>query len=196
MVATPDLSAVAVHLHTPVYRYHQYQGSTNDCGPTSLAIAANALLGEERFQGPRVSQDMNGLVFELRPFPHFVVQRIPNWATFPWGIAHYLRKHGIAARWLPLGREGRLHHNLLANQITLVIVGEPLRWEKGRYAGWGHVKVLFGYTPGRGFLFVDPAYQRRPDDPDPYRRYGLAWQEEKEFLRQWRNFFRICIEVG
>lgn len=56
-------------------------------------------------------------------------------------------------------------------------------------------KVLFGYTPGRGFLFVDPAYERRHDGSDSWKQHGLFWQEEKEFLRQWRGLFGIYIEA-
>ena len=196
MAEMPDLSAVTFHLHTPVFRYHQHQGNTNDCGPTSLAIAANALLDEERFQGPEVAQEMNDPAFEVRPFPHFVVRRIHNWATFPWGIVHYLRQHDVPARWSPLGTVERLRRNLLADRITIVMLGEPLHWEGRRYAGWGHAKVLFGYTPEKGFLFVDPAYQHRPDDPDSWKQHALSWQEEREFRRQWRNLLGIYVEVG
>jgi hypothetical protein len=87
----------------------------------------------------------------------------------------------------------RLRQNLLANLITIVVIGEPLHWRKWRYAGWGHVKVLFGHTPGRGFLFVDPGYPRRP--ADPWAAHGLFWQGEEEFWKQWRNLFQIYIEV-
>ena len=196
MAEMPDLSTVTFHLRTPVYRYHQHQGQTKDCGPTSLAIAANALLGEERFQGPRVAQEMNDPAFEVRPFPHFVVRRIRNWATFPWGIVQYLQQHDIPARWSPRGTVDTLRRNLLADRLTIVMLGELLHWENRRYAAWGHAKVLFGYTPGQGFLFVDPAYERRPDAPDSWEHYGLSWQEEGEFLQQWRGLFRIYVEVG
>lgn len=196
MAEMPDLSAVTFHLRTPVFHYHQYQGRTDDCGPTSLAIAANALLGEERFQGPVVAQEMNAPAFEVRPFPHFVVRRIHNWATFPWGIVHYLREHDIPARWSMMGTLNKLRRNLLDDRITIVILGEPWRWKKWCYKGWSHAKVLFGYAPGQGFLFVDPAHQRRPNNPDTWAQHGLFWQEEQEFLRQWRNVLRIRIEVG
>jgi hypothetical protein len=196
MAEMPDLSTVTFHQRTPVYRYHQYQGQTKDCGPTSLAIAANALLGEDRFQGPVVAQEMNDPAFEVRPFPHFVVRRIQNWATFPWGIVHYLQQHDIPARWSPLGTVNILRRNLLADRLTIVMLGELLHWENRRYAAWGHAKVLFGYAPGQGFLFVDPAYERRPDAPDSWEHYGLFWQEETEFLRQWRGLFSIYVEVG
>jgi hypothetical protein len=181
------------HLARPVYRFHQYQGLTNDCGPTSLAIAANTLLQKEQFAGPDVAEQMSRLRFEWRPFPHLVVSRIPGWATFPWGIVYTLRKHGFRARWRPFGSLERLRQNLLANLITIVVIGEPLHWRKWRYAGWGHVKVLFGHTPGRGFLFVDPGYPRRP--ADPWAAHGLFWQGEEEFWKQWRNLFQIYIEV-
>jgi len=193
MIEMPDLSAVTYHLSTPVYRYHQHQGRTNDCGPTSLAIAANALLGEERFQWQTVAEEMSHPAFEVRPFPHFVVRRVRNWATFPWGIAHYLRQHAIPARWSILGSVDRLRYNLVANRITIVILGEPWRWEKRHYTGWAHAKVLFGYTPEQGFLFVDPAYA---PGHDPLKQFGLFWQAEPEFLRQWRNVLKIYIEVG
>lgn len=196
MTEVPDLSSVTFHLRTPVYRYHQHQGNTNDCGPTSLAIAANALLGEQRFQGPTVAQEMNDPVFEVWPFPHFVVRRVHNWATFPWGIVHYLRQHDIPARWSLLGSVHRLRWNLLADRITIVILGEPWRWEERRYRGWSHAKILFGHTPGQSFLFVDPAYGRRPGDPGSWEHHGLFWQGEREFLRQWRNVFRIYVEIG
>ncbi|MGD2178058.1 MAG: hypothetical protein PVG71_09575 [Anaerolineae bacterium] len=193
MAESPDLSGVASYLSRPVYRYHQYQGYSNDCGPTSLAIAANALLGREAFQGPDVARQMSHVAFEWRPLPHVVIQRIPNWATFPWGIVYYLKKHDLPARWGPFGTVERLRSNLLANQITIVVVGEPWSWRKGRYAGWAHVKILFGHTPGQGFLFVDPGHSRADD---PWKRHGLFWQEESEFLRQWRNLFRTYVEVG
>lgn len=196
MAETPDLTTVALHLRTPVYHYHQYQGNTNDCGPTSLAIAANALLKENRFQGSSVAQEMNDPAFEVRPFPHFVVRRIRNWATFPWGIVHYLRQNSIPARWSPFGTAKKLRRNLTSDKITIVMLGELLHFEKRRYAGWGHAKVLFGHTQGRGFLFVDPAFKCHPDDSDTWKKFCLFWQEESEFLRQWRNLFSIYVEVG
>jgi hypothetical protein len=165
---------------------------TNDCGPTSLAIAANALLDREAFRGPDVAEEMSHVVFEWRPIPHLMVPRIPGWATFPWGIVHAFRKQGFGARWRLFGTAERLQRNLLANRITIVVIGEPLRWERWTYRGWAHFKILFGHTPGRGFLFVDPGYSLGGDS---WSRHGLFWQEEAAFLRQWRNMLRITIEV-
>ncbi len=191
-----DLSGVTRHLRTPVYRYHQYQGETNDCGPTCAAIAANALLGEVRFQGAEVAREMNRPAFEARPLPHVVVRRVPNWATFPWGITHYLGQHGIPARWRLLNPVETLGRNLREDRISIVMLGQPLRRRGWRYAGWSHAKILFGHTPERGLLFVDPRYRRQPEADNPWARWGLFWQKEREFLRLWRGLGRICIEVG
>ncbi|HNT73393.1 MAG TPA: C39 family peptidase [Anaerolineae bacterium] len=195
MVEAPDLTSLQFHLATPVYRYHQHQGETNDCGPTCLAMAANARLGEARFLGAAVAQEMNRWRPSARPKLQMTPPRIRRWATFPWGIVQYLRDHGIAARWAVGGTLERLRRNLLDDRITLVIIGEPLRWRKGRYDGWSHFKIVFGYTPGEGLLFVDPAQTRLPDPPTFWKQNGLSWQDEASFLRQWRQMGRLYIEV-
>lgn len=196
VVAEPlDLSLVTLRLRKPVYRYYQYQALTNDCGPTTLAIAANTLWGREELQGPTVAREMNRIGLAWRAFPYIGPSRIPGWATFPWGLVHHLRKRGLRARWHPFGSLDRLRRNLLDDTITVVIVGEPLRWENRGYRGWAHYKVLFGYEAGRGLLFVDPAV-KRPKDPRRIEHHGLSWQGEAEFLRQWANLLRLYIEVG
>ncbi len=182
-----NLDAVASRLNTPLHKYHQYQGKTNNCGPTSLAIVANALWGQTRLQGPRVAQELSTPRFRVHPIPHLVVRRIPNWATFPWGIVDYLRQLEIPAHWAVGGTEEKLRRNLDAEQITMVIIGELWSWRGWRYTGWAHVKILYGFTPGRGYLFVDPASRDK---------HGLSWQTAEEFAQQWRNLFRSYIEVG
>ncbi len=193
----PDIQIIPYRMSLPVNEYHQYQGQeSSDCGPTSLAIAANALLGEERFLKDQVSAEMNHPGFRVWPFPHFIVRRIHNWATFPWGIVHYLREHGFRARWAPFGTAGKLQRNLVENQVTLVFVGEPWRWKDRGYDGWAHVKVLFGVQPGKGYVFVDPGYRKRPEDPESWAALGLFWEGEEDFLNSWRGLFSIYVEVG
>ncbi|MBS3751737.1 MAG: C39 family peptidase [Anaerolineales bacterium] len=192
-----DIQTIPYRMEIPLHDYHQYQGEkTNDCGPTSLAIAANALLGEERFEKDQVAQEMNQPGFKVWPFPHFMVRRIQNWATFPWGIVHYLRQHGLKARWSPFGTPGKLLRNLEDDQITLVFVGEPWRWKDGDYDGWAHVKVLFGYQPGKGYVFIDPGCRKRTEDPKSWAVRGLFWEGEEAFLSNWRGLFRMYVDVG
>lgn len=194
MADTPDLTGLPVHLNRQVFRYHEYQGDTNDCGPTSVAIAVNALLDRRALEGPVVAKEMSHVAFEWRPFPRPLIPRIPNWATFPWGVVHYLRKKGFRARWRPLGTLERLERNLRSDRITMVVTGQLWRWDAWRYHGWAHIKLLFGLVPGRGLIFVDPG-QPRSSRPDRLEYHGLFWQDEETFLRQWRNLLRVFIEV-
>lgn len=194
MAVAPDLSDVPLRLSRPVFRYHQYQGQTNDCGPTSVAIAVNALSGRALLQGWDVARQMGRPRLAWRPFPNLVVPRIPHWATFPWGIVHFVRRQGFRARWRPFGTVERLERNLRSDRMTMVMLGEPWRWAGGSYAGWAHVKILFGRVPERGFLFVDPGLPRS-NHPDRLEFHGLFWQQEDAFLRQWRNLCRIYVEV-
>ena len=194
MAVTPDLSGVPLRLSRPVFRYHQYQGGTNDCGPTSVAIAVNALSGRPLLRGSEVARQMSRVAFAWKPFPTLVVPRIPNWATFPWGIVQYMRRQGFQATWRVFGTIERLERNLRSDRMTMVMVGEPWRWRDGSYAGWAHVKILFGRIPGRGFLFVDPGLPRS-NRPNRLEFHGLFWQKEMEFLRQWQNLCRIYVEA-
>ncbi|MGD2103870.1 MAG: hypothetical protein PVJ55_01995 [Anaerolineae bacterium] len=194
MADAPDLSGFPLRLTRPVYRFHEFQGDSNDCGPTSIAIAINALEGRRELEGRVVAKEMNRRAFEWRPFHDPILPRLPNWATFPWGIVEYLRQRGFRARWRPFGTLKRLDHNLRIDRMTMVVTGEPWRWENGAYRGWSHIKLLFGRLPGRGLIFVDPGCQRS-SKRDRLEYHGLFWQDERAFLRQWGNLLRILIEV-
>lgn len=182
-------------LSIPLEKYHQSQGQSNDCGPTAAAIAANAFWDEERYSGDVVARKMNKPAFSWRPFPHPVFQRIPDWATFPWGIVYYLRSQKVPSRWFPFASLSRLRRNLESGRITIVLIGEVLRWDQGRFAGWSHYKLPYGYSSARGYLFVDPAVNRA-DSIEKEIPQGVSWQPEEQFLQQWRNLLQVMIEVG
>lgn len=175
--------------------YHQYQGSTNDCGPTVAAILGNAYLGEDRFQGPEVAAWLNKVHLAPGPLPRPVVGRIPGWATFPWGITRYLKTQGIPGRWKPLRTQEDLLHGLRADRLMAVVIGEPFRWEAGRYKGWSHYLVPCGYDQQEGYLFLDPAVRKRSEG-DRWERAGLVWKPEREFQVLWRKMLRMLITVG
>ena len=187
------LSGLAYRMTTPLYEYHSYQGTTNDCGPHSTCIVANALLGEERFDPQTVAEALNHTSVSPGPFPRIIVRRIPNWATFPWGITDFLNHHDFHAKWHLRGNVERLLSNLRNDVATMVMIGEPLRFERRKYVGWGHVKILYGYDPLYGYGFVDPGSEKDPSDP--WERMGIFWQDEPSFLHQWAGLFRIYIEV-
>lgn len=182
-------------LSIPLEKYHQSQGQSNDCGPTAAAIAANAFWDVERYSGEIVARKMNKPAFRWWPFPHPVVRRIPDWATFPWGIVHYLRSQKVPSWWYPFASLSRLRRNLESGRITIVLIGEVLRWDQGQYIGWSHYKLPYGYSSARGYLFVDPAVNRK-DSMEKEILQGVSWQPEEQFLQQWRNLLQVMIEVG
>ena len=194
-LASPGIAGPGLthEMRLPLSRYHRYQKESLNCGPYSLSIVANALLDEERFDPDVVAEELNRPSVASSPIPHLVIRRIPNSATFPWGIADYLRQHGFRAKWRPWGNMDRLLKNLRDQVATIVMIGEPVKFEGTKYTGWAHVKPVYGYEEGVGLAFVDPGYPKDPDDV--WGGQGIFWQDEKSFLREWANLLRIMIEV-
>ena len=190
----PSFSADALVLPIPLHRFHHYQGDTNDCGPFCVAIAVNGLRGEMILEGSTVARQMERLRWS-RGFPPLpVLDKIPGWATLPWGLSDELRRHGFRARWRLFGTRERLLRNLLTGRVTIVAIGEPLRFVKGRWQGWGHLKLPYAWDPERGWAFVDPGIARRSEDP--WLVHGIGWQDDETFVRQWGWMLRFMVEVG
>ncbi len=167
---------VPLKMPLPLERWHAYQGQSNDCGPCSVAIAANALLGQAAVDPQALAREM-----DARGLP----ERIPGWVMFPWALVAAFRRMGLSARWRVGVREARLWRNLHAGAVTVVVVGQPLRFKGRRWEGWSHYKVLHAWDPERGWGFIDPA-----------RRVGdSAWQAALEFRRQWTLMGRQIIEL-
>ncbi|MBI3362752.1 MAG: hypothetical protein HY023_16750 [Chloroflexi bacterium] len=166
-----------LHLAIPVGRYHQPQGHSNDCAPFAVAIVVNALTGSQ-IDGAILAEVMNQPRRWLGPLPIPVIRRIPNWATFPWGITDQLQRHDIAARWRFGADEEDLFAALKENRIAMPIVGSlwPL---------WAHVKILAAHDPERGWGFVDPA---RSDG-------SLSWESERQFGSSWANYAHLLVET-
>ena len=188
-------AAIALAAPQPIYRYHAYQGDTNNCGPYSVAIAANAYLGEARLDPLAVARAMDAPVFKRRPLPHWVPVRLPGGPSLPWGMAAFLAERlGIPARWQWRCGEERLRCNLAQGLITIVFIGELWRWQGLKYRGWAHAKVLYGFDSRWGYAFVDPGYERDPTDL--WRGLGIFWQGRDEFLRGWLGAGRMVVTVG
>ena len=189
----PALPAGALAMRWPIYRFHRHQGSTNDCGPFCVAIAVNALKGKSLLNGSGVARQMERCRPCAGSLPLPVLDKIPGWATLPWGLSDELRRHGVPSRWRFMGTRERLLSNLRTDRITLISVGEPLRFDRGRWRGWGHVKILYAWAPGHGWAFVDPALPLRADAP--WQSHGIGWQSEEGFARQWTWMLRFMIEL-
>jgi hypothetical protein len=170
-------------LQHPLPKWHRHQHSSNDCGPYSAMIAANGLRDAFILDGDSLARQM-----ESGPAARgtLLPLRVRGWATFPWGVTHVLRRHGFRARWRVAASLRHLYASLNRGHPTIVIVGEPLRRQNGKYSGWSHYKTLYAWDPDEGFAFVDSAAGE-----------GViyTYQSEADFLKQWRNMGRQMIEV-
>lgn len=162
------------YLH-PLIHAHQYQGKTNDCGPYSTAIVLNALLGQ-RLDGRDLADRMNRPKWWLF-IP--VIRRIPNWATFPWGIVDIMRSFRLHAGWCMFTSAEVLLSGLANGDVVMPIIGgwKPL---------WAHTAILAAYHTTLGWGLVNPANRSKT----------LQWLPDGEFLPAWRALGRIMISVS
>jgi hypothetical protein len=153
---------------------HMYQGNSNNCGPCSAAIVLNALINL-LVTGNDLSTELNSISWRgIIP----VVRRIPNWATFPWGLVDLFNNYGIRSRWKIFSKQTDLLSAVVGGKTPIVIIGV---WRQR----WSHYKILAAYDEKLGFGFIDPGS----------RSSNISWQREDEFLSQWRFLFNSIIEV-
>lgn len=163
----------------PLVEYHQFQGKSNDCAPHTVAIVVNAYKHQKVLEGDAVAQEMNEPRLRLSLLP-LVIRRIPNWATFPWGIVDELRENGIPARWRIGATPADLQKALDEGRVPMPIIGEI------KIPGiWAHVKPLAEIDSNRGYGFVDPAHAVAE----------ITWQPKDDFERLWKNFWHLLVET-
>ena len=161
--------------HSPaVLQALQYQGQSNDCGPYTTATILNALRGAN-LNGIELAQHMNQVSWR-RLFP--VIRRIPNWATFPWGIADVLLEYGLKASWKPLASEEHLRQALEKGHVVMPIIGSwrPL---------WAHVMTLLAWDQQDGWGFANTQF----DD------HRMFWMSPEEFSKKWKALGRLLVEA-
>ncbi|RPI34218.1 MAG: hypothetical protein EHM70_03550 [Chloroflexota bacterium] len=153
----------------------QWQGARNDCGPFTVATVLNGLRNL-RIEAVELARAMDKPVWR-GPFP--VVRRIPEWATFPWGIASVLRENGLRARWHFFGSRKLLRQSLDRGDVIMPVIGswKPL---------WAHVMTMLAWDAGKkcwGF-----ANTQTMD-------HTMYWLDDKTFTSQWRAMGNLLIEI-
>jgi hypothetical protein len=153
---------------------HQHQGQTNHCGPFCAAITASALKQEPHYG--------TNFVDKLRPIRWKgilpVLQRIPDWATMPWGTTFLLNDLGFKAQWTAFSTQLNLFTSLPENLVQIVIIGK-------RRPVWAHYLILAAYEARMGYGFIDPALANA----------DLHWYLPAEFAKLWNNYGRVQIKV-
>jgi hypothetical protein len=153
----------------------QYQGSSNDCGPYSAATVICALR-DESVDGDTLAKQMNK-PRRRKVLP--VVRRVPNWATFPWGVADVLREYGLDARWWLRTPIEYLRPALANGHVLILIIGE---W---RPKPWAHFMTLVAWGAERGWGFANTQFE----DAE------IFWVPDDLFRRRWRNYGRVLVEI-
>ncbi len=177
----PELQKSSLKLALPLQDWHVYQGNSNDCGPFCVAIVSNTLRQHREVEAETLARALEAPLKRAA-----LPSRVAGWATFPWGVVRAFKMQGLAARWRVLAAEQQLWDNLERNVATVVIVGEPLYFQGRRWHPWSHYKVLYGWDAAQGWVFVDPASNRKD---------GLSWHEPAAFRREWSWMGRQLIEV-
>ncbi|PWH17799.1 MAG: hypothetical protein DDG59_07310 [Anaerolineae bacterium] len=157
-----------------ILKQHLYQGNRNDCAPFTIATLIHSFTNQ-RVNPIELAQEMNKPVWR-KGLP--LIRRIPNWATFPWGIVDVLHQFGFAANWRFFVRVEELIESLSSPMLYLPIL---LSWQPL----WAHVMILVAYRMGRGFGFVNTQLAQSE----------LDWLSEDRFLKLWNAAFRCTVIV-
>ena len=152
----------------------QFQGKSNDCGPTTTATVINALKNSN-LEAKTLAKVMNkprrrGLLI--------VVRRVPNWATFPWGMADVFREYGLRSSWRFKASPEEIKADLAEGQIVMPVIGSwrPL---------WAHVMTLLAWTPENRWGFANTQYEQ----------HELYWLSDQVFQQRWRAMGRLVIQI-
>jgi hypothetical protein len=165
--------AISPHVED-LKKAHMFQKSSNDCGPFCVAIALKAMK-DINTNGFDVSEESNKIRW-VGIFP--IIRRIPNWATFPWGLVDLLRQHGTRSRWKIFNTQENLINILNKERIAIVLIGE---WKHK----WSHYKILVAIDEKLGLGFIDPGNSSSQ----------ISWQLKSDFIKQWRFLANSIIEL-
>jgi hypothetical protein len=152
----------------------QWQGQKNDCGPFTTATVLNAMRGLA-IEADKLARQMD------RPRwrgPLFVIRRVPNWATFPWGMVDVFRENHLYAWWDLFTRPETLKQELPGDRVLMPVIGsyKPL---------WAHVMTLVAWDTTKGWGFANTQY------PD----HDIFWLDNATFQTQWNRLGRLLIRV-
>ena len=191
---TPVQTLPAVSSYVPplsvgaLEAYQQYQpfGSPS-CADYSVAMAYNILRG-------RFTPNQQGLACCAQPplppiegsdvtplIDRTFFGRFPRteMAT-PFGVNGALNQLQIAYRFTLHGSVDELGDWVGQGNLALVSIGQREGREGYEGETWGHVKVVVGYDPMRGFAFLDPGL-----DPSDHENPRIVWLSEEQFLDEW-----------
>ncbi len=115
----PDLKRIVSPYAPAILSNLQCQGNTNNCGPFTTAVVVNTLC-HTQLDGGKLADDLNQVAWRgIIP----VVRRLPNSATFPWGMVDVFLRHDLKASWSLFTPINKLLALLKAGNILMPIIG-------------------------------------------------------------------------
>jgi hypothetical protein len=152
----------------------QFQGKSNDCGPYTTATVINTLLNLN-LDAAQLAREMERVAWR-GPFP--VVRRVPNWATFPWGMADVFRDYGLHATWRFFRKPQYLQEKIPQGKVLMPVIGS---WRPI----WAHVMTLVAWDAEKGWGFANTQYDH----------HEITWLDDSTFRRRWRAMANLLVEV-
>ncbi|MBN1537029.1 MAG: hypothetical protein JW908_09880 [Anaerolineales bacterium] len=152
----------------------QFQGNTNDCAPFTIATIVNAFSGLST-DGAALAKKMNKPIWH-GIFP--VIRRIPNWATFPWGVVDVLKEFGFLAHWGFRSNSDFLRLSIQKGNLPIPIIGSwrPL---------FAHVMTCVAWDSDGLWGFANTQISEKKID----------WIPEDYFNKHWNSYGKMFIEV-
>ena len=152
---------------------HQFQGQTNNCGPFCTAMVINTI-HDSQLTGQQVAEKLN----DPRQKPWYQpLRRIPDSATFPWGITAYLADHGINAQWRMFVPIIQLADYLNQGKLIIILTASIPHFS-------AHYRILVSIET-QMLGFVDPAWS----DGE------IQYQPKEKFLTGWANSLHSIILI-
>ena len=152
----------------------QCQGQSNDCGAFTSATVLNALLGLNII-GDKLANEMETPVWRGLVY---LVRKIPNSATLPWGMKDIFKIHGLKAHWHLFSSEDYLKQALTLDKILMPIIGS---WKPIS----AHVMTLVAWDEEQGWGFANTQFQH----------HDIHWVDAQKFSKQWKAMARLLVEV-
>jgi len=166
MFKTPHLEQIK--------KSHLFQEKSNNCGPFCVAVILKAMRNLET-NGIDLSEAINKVRWAgIVP----IIRRIPDWATFPWGLVDLFRQYKVKSKWRVFCTKDNLEKIISKGEIAIVLIGS---WKQK----WSHYKILVSLDHQLGYGFIDPGIEGS----------YVSWQNEVDFMKQWKFLFNTIIEV-
>jgi hypothetical protein len=165
-------------LHSPheatIINALQWQDATNNCAPYTIATIISAFSGSF-IDGAWLATQMNKPAWRgIVP----VIRRIPNWATFPWGMVDVLHEYGFQAHWRINSSTDYLRNSIQRGNVPIPVI---VSWRPM----WAHVMSLLAWDSAGRWGFANTQINDK----------NINWITDDYFMSHWKWSVRMLVEV-